>query len=50
MAKLKIISFLYSYDKIIELNPNNYFGLHYKGDCLQELKRFDEALKWLNLK
>ena len=34
--KKKIISFLYSYDKVITLNPNYYLGWDWKGFCLKK--------------
>ena len=44
MVKFKIFYFFYSYDKIIELNPNDSWGWLKKGNLLKELKKYDEAL------
>ena len=32
-------------NKSNELKPNDYVNWNNKGDCLKELKRYDEALK-----
>ena len=41
--------YCFSYDKGIKLNPN-YLELRcWKARLLKKLKRYDEALKWLNL-
>ena len=40
--------FLNSYDEWIQLNPNNYYyGWIEKGELLEKLTKYDEALKWL---
>ena len=49
MVKSIIICFFYSYDNILELNPNNNIAWPNKGDLLKELKIYDEAIEWLNL-
>ena len=42
MVKLKYFYFIFiSYDKIIELWPNEHWSWHNKGD-------YDETIKWLN--
>ena len=40
---------MYSYDKMILLDPNESWSWKLKGDCFKELKRYDEAMKWLNI-
>ena len=35
---------------MIRLYPTDNRGWKYKGNLLKELKRYDEAMKWLNLK
>ena len=52
MVKFIMIWFdlFYSYDKIIELNPNFAYSWYNKGDFLKKLKRYDEAMEWLNSK
>ena len=32
------------------INPNDYWVWENKDDLLKKLKRYDEALEWLNLK
>ena len=50
MVKYKIFYFLYSFNEYIKLNPKDYWGWSFKGNLLKELKRYDEAIDWLNTK
>ena len=43
----KIFYLNFSYDKAIEINPNNNVYQNNKGNALKNLKKYEEALKWL---
>ena len=43
----KIFYLNFSYDKAIEINPKNGNYWNNKGNALKNLKKYEEALKWL---
>ena len=43
----KIFYLNFSYDKAIEINPNNGDYWNNKGDAFDNLNKYEEALKWL---
>ena len=36
------------FNKALEIDPSNIVIYQYKGNCLEQLKRYDEALKCYN--
>ena len=43
----KIFYLNFSYDKAIEINPNNGVYWNSKGNAFYNLNKYEEALKWL---
>ena len=43
----KIFYLNFSYDKAIEINPNNDVYQNNKGNAFDNLNKYEEALKWL---
>ena len=43
----KIFYLNFSYDKAIEINPKKGNYWNNKGNALKNLKKYEEALKWL---
>ena len=43
----KIFYLNFSYDKAIEINPNNDVYWNNKGNVFYNLNKYEEALKWL---
>ena len=43
----KIFYLNFSYDKAIEINPNNDVYWNNKGNAFYDLNKYEEALKWL---
>ena len=43
----KIFYLNFSYDKAIEINPNNDVYWNHKGNVFYNLNKYEEALKWL---
>ena len=44
--KLNII-FIFSYEKMIEIDPSNIKYWASKGNLLKKQKKYDEVMKWL---
>ena len=43
----KIFYLNFSYDKAIEINPNDDYYWNNKGNVFYNLNKYEEALKWL---